>query len=72
MYQHHSYEREDRNAQLKWWLEAIRSYEDKIDEVYGFFNNDYTGFAAGSCKRFKLMAGLSYDEDDVPAQERLF
>ena len=72
MYQYHTYEREDKTSQLKWWLETIRPFEDHINEIFGFFNNDYAGFAAGTCKRFKLLAGLSNEDSDLPSQERLF
>jgi uncharacterized protein YecE (DUF72 family) len=72
MYQHHSFEREDKNHQLRFWLHEIEAYEPQIPIIYGYFNNDYTGFAAGTCKRFMLMAGLLDPEDNLPYQERLF
>ncbi len=71
-YHYHSYEREDKNSELNWWLHAISSYSDQVPAIYGFFNNDYTGFAAGTCKRFKIMAGLMDEESDTPYQQRLF
>jgi uncharacterized protein YecE (DUF72 family) len=71
IYQHHSYERVDKNEQLKWWLDLILSYSTKVQHLYGFFNNDYTGFAAGTCIRFMQIAGL-IEENDLPYQERLF
>jgi uncharacterized protein YecE (DUF72 family) len=72
MYHLHSYEREDKTSQLRLWLRAILPYKDQMPEIFGFFNNDYAGFAAGSCKRFMLLAGLLDDEQDTPFQERLF
>ncbi len=72
MYHSHSYEREDKTSQLKWWLEAIHPFQDQVSEVYGFFNNDYAGFAAGTCKRFMLLAGLMDADHEMPFQERLF
>jgi uncharacterized protein YecE (DUF72 family) len=71
IYHHHSYEREDKTDQLRWWLRTILPCSEQIPVIYGFFNNDYSGFAAGSCKRFKLVAGLE-EEGDTPYQERLF
>jgi uncharacterized protein YecE (DUF72 family) len=62
----------DRSEQLIWWLKAIREFETNIPSVYGFFNNDYAGFAAGTCKRFMLLAGLMDEEQNPPLQERLF
>ncbi len=72
MYHYHSYERVDKTDQLNWWLQEIRGFQTQIPTVYGFFNNDYTGFAAGSCKRFMIMAGLMDEENTLPFQERLF
>jgi uncharacterized protein YecE (DUF72 family) len=72
LYHYHSYERVDRSEQLIWWLKAIREFETNIPSVYGFFNNDYAGFAAGTCKRFMLLAGLMDEEQNPPLQERLF
>jgi uncharacterized protein YecE (DUF72 family) len=72
MYHRHSYERVDKTIQLKWWLDHIRSYLDRVPMLYGFFNNDYAGFAAGTCRRFKQLAGFSDAGNDMPFQERLF
>lgn len=72
MYQHHSFERVDKIDQLKWWLAAIIEAGSALPAVFGYFNNDYTGFAAGTCKRFMLMAGLLEEENNTPYQERLF
>jgi uncharacterized protein YecE (DUF72 family) len=72
MYQHHSYEREDKNSQLNFWLHAIEQVAGKTSALYGYFNNDYTGFAAGTCKRFMQMVGLGDEDPSVPYQERLF
>jgi uncharacterized protein YecE (DUF72 family) len=71
-YQYHSYEREDTTPQLRWWLHEINTYIDRIPRIYGFFNNDYAGFAAGTCLRFKRLAGFTDKEDQPPFQERLF
>ena len=72
MYQHHTYERVDKNNQLKWWWDTIQSCMDGTTSIYGFFNNDYAGFAAGTCKRFKLLTGLDDAEENIPFQQRLF
>jgi uncharacterized protein YecE (DUF72 family) len=68
----HSFERVDMTSQLKWWLQAIEAVKPPIPVVYGFFNNDYAGYAAGSCQRFMLLAGISEPDKDLPYQERLF
>jgi uncharacterized protein YecE (DUF72 family) len=71
-YQIHSYERMDKTTQLKWWLQVIHPFLDQTQRLYGFFNNDYAGFAAGTCKRFKLFAGLNDNKQNIPYQEMLF
>jgi uncharacterized protein YecE (DUF72 family) len=71
-YHYHSYERVEKNEQLSWWLQSMREVRPEIPAVYGFFNNDYTGFAAGTCKRFLLLSGLMDEGQNPPFQERLF
>ncbi len=71
-YHHHSFEREEKTVQLQWWLEAIQPFLSQVPTIYGFFNNDYTGFAAGTGKRFMQLAGLMNTDQELPYQERLF
>ena len=72
MYQRHTHERVDKTDQLISWLELIQPYLAEVPKVYGFFNNDYAGFAAGTCKRFMHLAGLTTNDLDAPFQARLF
>ncbi len=72
MYQHHTHERVDTTDQLRTWLQATKPYLGEVADIYGFFNNDYAGFAAGTCRRFMQLAGLPPNEPDVPQQARLF
>jgi uncharacterized protein YecE (DUF72 family) len=72
MYHHHTHEQVDKTPQLRSWVQAIDPFLEKVPMIYGFFNNDYAGFAAGTCKRFMLLAGLTTDEQNIPYQERLF
>jgi uncharacterized protein YecE (DUF72 family) len=72
MYQNHSQERVDKTNELRKWLEAISSISDQVSTIYGFFNNDYSGCAAGAGKRFKLIAGFGDEEDNLPYQGRFF
>jgi len=72
MYHHHTHERADKSNDLRWWLKRINQYSDNVPNVYGFFNNDYAGFAAGTCKRFKDIIGLSEEDNDLPYQAKLF
>ena len=72
IYHIHSYERVDKTTQLYWWLQAIHPFLDQTLTMYGFFNNDFAGFAAGTCKRFMLLAGLNDDLQNIPYQKSLF
>ncbi len=71
-YHYHSYEREDMSNQLLWWLHEIQPYLEIVPEIYGFFNNDYAGFAAGTCLRFNKLAGIPNRTENPPIQGRLF
>jgi uncharacterized protein YecE (DUF72 family) len=66
----HNYERVEKSGQLEIWYKELQKYEGKFKSVYGFFNNDYTGFAVGTCNRFKKMIGLPVQSVDVPKQSR--
>jgi uncharacterized protein YecE (DUF72 family) len=72
LYHRHSFERVDKSNELREWVKTIHPFLDQIPRMYGFFNNDYTGFAAGTCKRFMRLVGLSTHEPDTPYQARLF
>jgi len=72
MYRHHTQEREDKTIQLRAWIQSINPYLDQVTAIYGYFNNDYAGFAAGTCKRFMQMVGINIDGQNFPYQERLF
>jgi uncharacterized protein YecE (DUF72 family) len=70
-YDRHSHERVDKTEQLTWWKENILSYKDKVKDIYGFFNNDYAGYAVGTCKKFKKILGLPIEAEEM-IQGRLF
>ena len=44
----------------------------RAQAIYGFFNNDYAGFAAGTANRFKELAGLPVKPFLPPQQRMLF
>jgi uncharacterized protein YecE (DUF72 family) len=72
MFRYHSYERLDKTQQLKTWLQAIQPYLAQVANIYGYFNNDYAGFAAGTCQRLMQLLGITPNQSDTPYQERLF
>jgi uncharacterized protein YecE (DUF72 family) len=71
-YMHHDHERVDRSPELESWRKQIWGILDQVDTVYGFFNNDYAGFAAGTANRFKQLAGLPLESFKPPQQGTLF
>ena len=71
-FQHHDRERIDRTQNLKEWRGKVEELLDRVEAVYGFLNNDYAGFAAGTAHRFKEIAGLPVKNIRPPQQETLF
>jgi len=70
-YDQHTHERVDKTSQLIWWKEQIQPHLDKVNTVYGFFNNDYAGFAVGTCIKFKKLLGFPVETEKI-IQGRLF
>jgi uncharacterized protein YecE (DUF72 family) len=68
------YDREqvDRDERLVWWKEQINANLAGVQTVYGYFNNDYSGFAPATCNRFKTMLNLPTIDFHQPVQGRLF
>lgn len=71
-YRRHDYERQDRSEKLRQWWQMIQHHTAHVDDVYGFFNNDYVGFAAGTANRFKAIAGLPWKPLASAQQAKLF
>jgi uncharacterized protein YecE (DUF72 family) len=74
-YQLHNQERMDRTAQLYQWLQIMEGARSEIEGrrvIFGFFNNDYAGFAAGTANRFKELSGLPVNPFLPPQQGKLF
>ncbi len=62
----------DVTPQLEWWRENINSHLEHVETVYGFFNNDYSGFSPATINQFKEMLGLVARPFAPPGQEKLF
>ena len=56
---------------LKWWKERIDACAD-VNTVWGFVNNDYTGYAIGTCNRMKRLVGQPVRRPQAPDQGELF
>lgn len=68
----HGQERIDTTAQLEQWRERIWPHLESVDSVFGFFNNDYSGFSIPTLNRFRIMVGLDPVDYEQPSQPRLF
>jgi uncharacterized protein YecE (DUF72 family) len=69
---HHDSERIDRSRELEGWRQLIQTSALKMQITYGFFNNDYAGFAPGTANRFKALMNLPLAAFQPPQQARLF
>lgn len=68
----HTHERIDRSTELERWWKLIQQNLEQVTELYGFFNNDYAGFAPATANRFKEIAGLPGEPLRPAAQPPLF
>lgn len=68
----HESEKWDVSKDLDWWRDHILHNISGIKNVYGFFNNDYAGFGAGTCNRFKAVMDLPVTPFTPPQQKTLF
>ncbi len=62
----------DKTAVLQTWYQHLQPHLDRVEAVYGFFNNDYSGFSPKTCNRFKEIVGVGGDEIRQLQQGRLF
>ncbi len=71
-FDHHNEERIDRVEDMHRWLQQMAALCDKVTTVFGYFNNDYAGFGAGSALKFKTIIGEPVNPLRQPTQKRLF
>lgn len=67
-----SREQLDPTERLTHWREQLLPHLARLDAVYGFFNNDFSGHSPATCNRFKQMFGLPTAYPDIPSQPTLF
>lgn len=53
-----NHEQLDMTERLEWWKARIAEVPG-VETVWGFFNNDYSGYSVATCERFKRIIGLS-------------
>lgn len=71
-YNHHDREQDDPTPALEWWRKHLEPVAQEVRTVYGFMNNDYAGYAVGTCLRLKRMLGLPADEPTREDKGQLF
>ena len=62
----------DVSENLEWWQNRIVDLAPQAKSFYGFFNNDFSGYAPATCNQFKYNLGLQTVNLEPPKQERLF
>jgi uncharacterized protein YecE (DUF72 family) len=65
-------ELKDPTDDLKWWKQAIEPVLPKVKTVWGFFNNDYAGYAITTANRFKRLIGEPVSEPVLTKTPGLF
>jgi uncharacterized protein YecE (DUF72 family) len=71
-YDGHDHERVDKTSSLQSWKKQLNEKLTTKHQVFGFFNNDYSGFAPGTCSKFMALVGLRTKSLHRPRQGRLF
>lgn len=59
----------DPTADLQKWHAQLSDFSG---EVFGYFNNDYSGYSPEACRKFKQVLGLEADLPQNPVQGSLF
>ena len=68
----HDREQIEVSPQLKWWWGWIQSKIDRVQAIYCFFNDDFSGHAPAAANKLKSIIGLPVVKPDLPKQMRLF
>ena len=71
-FQKHTQEQLDMAPSLQNWKTRFHDTLTENQVIFGFFNNDYAGFAPATCNKFKELMCLPYRNFDRPKQGRLF
>ncbi len=62
----------DKTAVLQNWQQQIQPRLPQLNNIYGFFNNDFSGYSPATCNRFKEIVGQQAAEIRTLQQGRLF
>jgi uncharacterized protein YecE (DUF72 family) len=67
-----NHEQIDVTASLEWWKQQLTTLSPKLNTIWGFFNNDYSGYSIATSRRFMSMLGLPLTDLEPAEQGRLF
>jgi uncharacterized protein YecE (DUF72 family) len=67
-----NFERIDVTDRLLWWQKELQENSRQVDSVWGYMNNDYTGYAVPACTKMKQLLGLPTEARDISKQPTLF
>ncbi|MEM3653065.1 MAG: DUF72 domain-containing protein, partial [Nitrososphaerales archaeon] len=56
--------------ELKPWVETVKDISRRVDEVFGYFNNHFYGYAVENCLQLLKMLGL-ITEEQMKVMERV-
>jgi len=67
----HDREQIEVSPQLEWWWGWIQSQVDRVQSVYCYFNDDFSGHAPAAANKLKSIIGLPIVKPNLPKQMRL-
>jgi uncharacterized protein YecE (DUF72 family) len=63
----------NRDRELSAWAEGLQALRQRVDVIYGYFNNHYQGHSPASCNQLKVLIGQTVIEpDSLITQPSLF
>jgi uncharacterized protein YecE (DUF72 family) len=68
----HDREQIDQTSRMNAWLAQIEHLQDPRETIFGFVNNDFSGYAAGTALKFRDLIGQPYIPPETPRQGSLF
>ena len=67
-----NHEQTDVTPSLQWWKQQLTTLAPNLNTIWGFFNNDYSGYSIATSRRFMSMLGLPLTDLEPAEQGRLF
>jgi uncharacterized protein YecE (DUF72 family) len=67
----HDHEQIEVSPQIEWWWGWIQSQIDRVQSIYCYFNDDFSGHAPAAANKLKRIIGLPIVKPNLPKQIRL-